>query len=170
MYFRFSCFLSLFKFFRWRLLERPDVFIATKAPYLSQQMFYNTGHKVPYIRPVSSYLGVKYNPKTLDIISNRRPGFTWDIVCVINSFIETCDSCTWKVWYPEELGGGGKGISWQKWTEHRAAIMIPYGWLQTITFYEFIAMGMPTLVPDPDMFTMYFFNTPQTQIAFTWLF
>ena len=126
--------------------------MATKAPYLSQQLFYNSGKKIPAVRPVSSYLGVTYNPQSLDIISNRRPGFTWDVACVINAYIESCKTCNWRVWYPEELG---ESTSWGNWTQHRAALMIPYGWLQTITFYEFIAMAMPTLVPDQDLMTMF---------------
>ncbi|CAK9098180.1 Calcium-dependent protein kinase 2 (PfCDPK2) [Durusdinium trenchii] len=123
---------------------------ATKAPYLSLQVYSHTSLKLPAIRPLSLYTQpvIYSGAESREVLLNRRPVPFWNRRLLMNSFAEL-NGFHFRFEVVERLADK----SYSNWLSHRAGIYYPYDWLQTMGFYDWINMGLPTFVPDTPMYT-----------------
>lgn len=153
--------LELYHAFRDQLALNPRSTFATKAPYLSMQIYYHTAVKIPAVRPTSLYTApaAYTGERKGEVLVNRRPGkgagWIWDLPWILQSFADHAAG-----------GNGGYGTTplrfvsaaavpggWKEWTTFSAAVYFPYEWLQTMTLYDWVNMAIPTFVPDSPLYT-----------------
>eukprot|EP00435_Cladocopium_sp_Y103_P012932 s1706_g3.t1 len=141
---------SLYQAFVDELSQDPRNSFATKAPYLSLQIYSHTSLKFPSVRPLSLYTQpVTYSgAKSTEILLNRRPVLFWNRRLLLNSvaYLNGFD-----LKFQEVKSLSDKTFS--NWLSHRAGLYFPYDWLQTMGFYDWINMAFPTFVPDTPMYT-----------------
>lgn len=137
---------------------------AVVSPHLSALLFWHTGVRVPVVRPLGIYTYATYRPSLRDVLVTKQIVHFWDIVCVLNQFSVTLseaesarDTRFWLRRYNatrfvhlKQL----KDSSWRNWARHRAAVMLPYD-PQLMTFYELYAIGVPLLVPGPELLPVF---------------
>eukprot|EP00434_Breviolum_minutum_P016402 symbB.v1.2.014457.t2/scaffold1056.1/size140729/6 len=147
---------SLYQSFKDELAQDPRNSFATKAPYLSLQIYSHTSLKFPAVRPLSLYtLPVVYSgANSTMVLLNRRPVHFWNRRLLLNSFA-FLNGFDLRFQEVKDL----KDPSFSNWLSHRAGLYFPYDWLQTMGFYDWINMAFPTFVPDTPMYAFTMMGT-----------
>merc|ERR1712014_198759 len=67
------------------------------------------------------------------------------------------------------LRAQGNKARYVDWAAFKAGVFFPYDWLQTMAFYDWVNMGLPTFVPDLPIFAFTRgTNHPDEWRATTW--
>lgn len=145
--------LSLYRRFRDRLAQDPRNTFATVAPYISFQILHHVPVEVPAVRPVSLYTlpAVYSGISTHEVLLNKRPIAFWDLAVLMDTFARL-NNKELRFLDATELFALGRH-TFEDWAAFRAAVYYPYDWLQTMAFYDWVNMGLPTFVPDLPMYT-----------------
>lgn len=162
--------LQLYRYFRDSIAQDQRSTLATVAPYISLQMFYNLPVEVPAIRPLSLYTlpAVYTATRANEVLLNKRPIAFWDPSAILNACLRAGKEEALQFIDAAELYKFGRS-SYHDWGEFRAAVYFPYDWLQTLTFYDWVNMGIPTFVPDTPLYTYASgTNAPGELDATTW--
>ncbi|CAE8651875.1 unnamed protein product [Polarella glacialis] len=132
------------------LAKDPRNTLATKSPYISWQLYGHLPLKIPAIMPLSLYTQPALYSGTLaqGVLLNKRPVHFWDRRLMLET-IARHNSFDWIFFDANEL----IGARYQHWCSYRAGVYFPYDWLQTMAFFDWVNMGIPTFVPDTPMFT-----------------
>ncbi|CAE7302240.1 ubiE [Symbiodinium sp. CCMP2592] len=111
---------------------------------------------MPAVRPLSLYAQpVTYSGgNSTTVLLNRRPVLFWNRQVLFNSLAEL-NSVNLRFRHVTELTDKSFG----NWLSHRAGVYYPYDWLQTMAFYDWVNMGLPTFVPDTPMYTFTILGT-----------
>ncbi|CAJ1388462.1 unnamed protein product [Effrenium voratum] len=147
---------KLYRAFVDELANDPRTSWATKAPYLSLQIYSHTGLQIPAVRPLSLYTPpVTYTgANATAVLLNRRPVLFWNRRLLLNSLAKI-NGIPLTFQTVSDL----PDKSYSNWLSHRAGLYFPYDWLQTMGFYDWINMGLPTFVPDTPMYTFTMLGT-----------
>eukprot|EP00927_Polykrikos_kofoidii_P066313 TRINITY_DN6193_c0_g2_i1.p1 TRINITY_DN6193_c0_g2~~TRINITY_DN6193_c0_g2_i1.p1 ORF type:complete len:756 (+),score=114.41 TRINITY_DN6193_c0_g2_i1:62-2329(+) len=140
--------LGFYKHFRdWLVQDRRSTF-ATVAPYISAQLLFNMPVEVPAVRPLSLYTlpSVYSASRPTEILVNKRPIAFFDLMAILTSFADSSGR-DFSFVDAQTLYYVGK-VSFDDWAAFRAGVYYPYDWLQTMTLYDWINIGLPTFVPD----------------------
>merc|ERR1712087_857245 len=86
-----------------------------------------------------------------EVLLNKRPIAFWDLAVILDGFARVNGEPVDFVDATELFGLGRH--SFEDWAAFRAAVYYPYDWLQTMAFYDWISMGIPTFVPDIPIYT-----------------
>mmetsp|Transcript_125765 Transcript_125765/g.367540 ORF Transcript_125765/g.367540 Transcript_125765/m.367540 type:complete len:672 (+) Transcript_125765:49-2064(+) len=145
--------LSLYRRFRDLLVQDPRNTLATVAPYISLQILHHVPIEVPAVRPTSLYTlpAVYSGACAREVLLNKRPISFWDLAVLMDTFARL-NSKDLSFIDATELHQLGR-FSFKDWAAFRAAVYFPYDWLQTMAFYDWVNMGLPTFVPDLPMYT-----------------
>ncbi|CAE8614641.1 unnamed protein product [Polarella glacialis] len=132
------------------LAKDPRNTLATKSPYISWQLYGHLPLKIPAIMPLSLYTQPALYSGTLaqGVLLNKRPVHFWDRRLMLET-IARHNNFDWIFFDANEL----RGARYQHWCSYRAGVYFPYDWLQTMAFFDWVNMGIPTFVPDTPMFT-----------------
>jgi len=146
--------LDLYRYFRDTLSQDSRSTLATVAPYISLQMFYNMPVEIPAVRPLTLYTlpAVYTATRAQEVLVNKRPIAFWDTSAVLNACVKAGGINDLSFVDAAELYKVGE-TSYEDWGNFRAAIYFPYDWLQTLTFYDWVNMGLPTFVPNSPLYT-----------------
>lgn len=140
--------LGFYKEFRDKLTMDPRSTYATVAPYISLQLLYHMPAEVPAVRPLSLYtLPATYTAtREKDVFVGKRPIAFFDISRVLGAFSLANERQLNFVDAAEMFKLGT--VAFQDIASFRAGVYFPYDWLQTMAFYDWINMCLPTFIPD----------------------
>ena len=147
---------QLYQVFLDELAQDPRNSFATVAPYLSLQVYRHTSLQLPAVRPLSMYTQpVTYSGgNSTEVLLNRRPVLFWNRQLLFNSLAQL-NGINLRFRHVHQLPDKTFG----SWLSHRAGVYFPYDWLQTMAFYDWINMALPTFVPDTPMYTFTMLGT-----------
>lgn len=145
--------LALYRRFRDNIAMDQRSTLATVAPYISLQILHHVPLEVPAVRPLSLYTlpAVYTAARRQEVLLNKRPIAFWDVAALLDKFAQLSGKDLDFV-DATELFSLGR-YSFQDWAAARAAVYFPYDWLQTLAFYDWVNMGLPTFVPDLALYT-----------------
>jgi len=146
--------LELYRSLRDRVAQDPRSTLATVAPYISLQMFYHLPVELPAVRPLSLYtLPAMYTAdKPFEVLVNKRPIAFFDVASMLEACVRMGGEDRLQFVDAGGLYHSGKH-AYSDWASFRAAVYFPYDWLQTLSFYDFVNMAIPTFIPDSPLYT-----------------
>lgn len=142
----------------------PRSSAATVAPYISLQIYYHAPVQLPAIRPASLYtLPATYaSANAQDVLVNKRPSSFFYVSELFSSFARLHGK-PFRFVDTDSLKATDR-TSYQDWACFRAAVYLPYMWLQTMTFYDWANMGIPLFVPNTPLYAF----APGTNARAAW--
>ncbi|CAJ1453562.1 unnamed protein product, partial [Effrenium voratum] len=128
-----------------KLLESPEVVLATNNPLLTEQIAFQAGAVLPVVRPHARFTQAVYAPtRPNDAMLVSRTKFLWvTLDCALRLFLD--DS------YPIKftIANSDSKLPFREMAAHRAVVLMP--WEHALmAFFEFYSMGVPLLMPDAD--------------------
>ncbi|CAE8589040.1 unnamed protein product, partial [Polarella glacialis] len=151
--------LHIYSRFTDSLSKDPRNTFATVAPYVSMQMFHHLPTEVPAISQAGT------------VLLNKRPQYFWQGAMIAavaeaifrknhnnhnnnnNNNNDNSNNNNINLPQPLSFATECRQCSFQQLADFRAAVFFPYDWLQTMAFYDFINMAVPTFVPDTPFYT-----------------
>ncbi|CAE7241959.1 unnamed protein product [Symbiodinium natans] len=128
------------------------------APPIAAQGYWQTGVRMPVVRPVARYASVagpsapSQPAPSQDVLITKQVFTFWDFQCLLNSALSSWGMPPkWSFRYMTHL----KDRSWRAWASYRAAVVLPYD-PQTLVFYELYSMAVPLLVPSKALLPLFF--------------
>ena len=153
----------------WELFQRmvvddpnESVVLSSNNLILSEQVFYQTGIRVPVVRAHGLYTGVSYTPIRLnEILMWRAPLYIYDpLSCAFENFFELTQN------YPFRFHQMGEGIS-MKYSDivlFKAVLLIPWDHA-LMTFYELYSMGIPLFMPNSNWMYRFLYQRGQLSVG-----
>ncbi|CAJ1360430.1 unnamed protein product [Effrenium voratum] len=121
------------------LASLPSSLFVSNNPLHSEQVAWQSGVRLPVLRPVVLYLKERYNPQRLEEVLVPEPREACVLYCVLRAFVPSG--------YPLRfLGKADTDRSYQSFVAFRAVVLFPHDFA-LMTFYEFYAMGVPLFMP-----------------------
>eukprot|EP00927_Polykrikos_kofoidii_P054553 TRINITY_DN48961_c0_g1_i1.p1 TRINITY_DN48961_c0_g1~~TRINITY_DN48961_c0_g1_i1.p1 ORF type:complete len:799 (+),score=82.67 TRINITY_DN48961_c0_g1_i1:79-2475(+) len=129
---------------------------------LSEQIFYQSGRRLPYVRAHGLYTSMSYTPlKTSEILVWRAPLFTYStILCAMNRFLAGMPE------YPMSFRfvGESESLSYPEISSYQAVTLFPWDHA-LMTFYELYSAGIPLLMPGSDWMYRFLYQRGQLSVG-----
>lgn len=118
--------------------------LAVNNLILSEQIHYQTGVRVPYVRAHGLYTGMSYTPMKLkEVLVWRAPLFVYQTTrCTIMRFLQGLPEHPITYRFVEET----ESVPYKDMAGYRAVVLLPWDHA-LMTFYELYSAGMPLLLP-----------------------
>jgi len=146
------------------LARDPRNTFATVAPHVSLQIFHHVPVEVPAVRPLSLYTQPAFHTASRadEVLVNKRPTDFWKLTRLLDSCARLNSVAPLRFVETDSLAKSGRS-TYSDWAAFRAAVYFPYDWLQTMMFYDWLALGLPTFVQDTPMHTFATGSNPRTK-------
>eukprot|EP00929_Paragymnodinium_shiwhaense_P065703 TRINITY_DN32914_c0_g1_i1.p1 TRINITY_DN32914_c0_g1~~TRINITY_DN32914_c0_g1_i1.p1 ORF type:complete len:709 (-),score=137.80 TRINITY_DN32914_c0_g1_i1:491-2344(-) len=161
--------LRFYETFTKNLAADPRSTLATKSPYLSQQLLRHVAVQVPALRPASLYTqpATYTASRPQEVVVNRRPVSFWNVSALLTAYSASTESPL-TFTNVDELRQRGRA-SYKDFGACLAGVFYPYDWLQTMMLYDWANIALPVFVPDSPMYTFAVgTNTPDAWPAVSW--
>ncbi|CAE8588432.1 unnamed protein product [Polarella glacialis] len=121
------------------MASQPKSFFVSNNPLHAEQVVWQTGRRIPLLRPVVLYRDEVYNPTRENDILLPEPRDACVLNCLIRAFTPEG--------YPLKFfGKADTDRTFQAFTSFRAVVLFPHDFA-LMTFYELYAMGVPIFMP-----------------------
>ncbi|CAE6973173.1 unnamed protein product [Symbiodinium sp. CCMP2592] len=139
--------------------------MATNNLILSEQIFYQTGRRLPYVRAHGLYTEVSYSPKLLDqVLFWRSPLFAYATLrCAMFRFLEGFGQYPLKFYFLE----GSESVPYAKAVSYRAIAMLPHDHA-LMSFYELYSTATPLLLPSAEWMYRLLYMRGQLSVGERW--
>eukprot|EP00439_Symbiodinium_sp_Y106_P039649 s2576_g4.t2 len=139
--------------------------MATNNLILSEQIFYQTGRRLPYVRAHGLYTEVSYSPKLLDqVLFWRSPLFAYATLrCAMFRFLEGFGQYPLKFYFLE----GSESVPYAKAVSFRAIAMLPHDHA-LMSFYELYSTATPLLLPSAEWMYRLLYMRGQLSVGERW--
>eukprot|EP00439_Symbiodinium_sp_Y106_P073808 s1310_g13.t19 len=127
------------------VMDSPDLAeIAVNNLILSEQVYYQTGYRMPYVRAHGLYTGMAYAPSKLqNVLVWRAPLFSYVTTrCAVMHFIAANPGLNIDFRFMEE----GESLPYAEVATFKAVALIPWDHA-LMTFYELYSANIPLLMP-----------------------
>ncbi|CAE7258984.1 unnamed protein product [Symbiodinium necroappetens] len=127
------------------VMDSPDLAeIAVNNLILSEQVYYQTGYRMPYVRAHGLYTGMAYAPsKPQQVLVWRAPLFSYVTTrCAIMHFMAANPGLNIEFHFMEE----GESLPYAEVAAFKAVALIPWDHA-LMTFYELYSGNIPLLMP-----------------------
>ncbi|CAE7672925.1 unnamed protein product [Symbiodinium sp. CCMP2592] len=127
------------------VMDSPDLAeIAVNNLILSEQVYYQTGYRMPYVRAHGLYTGMAYAPSKLQhVLVWRAPLFSYVTTrCAVMHFIAANPGLNIDFRFMEE----GESLPYAEVATFKAVALIPWDHA-LMTFYELYSANIPLLMP-----------------------
>ncbi|CAE7867731.1 unnamed protein product [Symbiodinium microadriaticum] len=139
--------------------------MATNNLILSEQIFYQTGRRLPYVRAHGLYTEVSYSPTLLDqVLFWRSPLFAYATLrCAMFRFLEGFGQYPLKFYFLE----GSESVPYAKAVSFRAIAMLPHDHA-LMSFYELYSTATPLLLPSAEWMYRLLYMRGQLSVGERW--
>ncbi|CAK9022447.1 unnamed protein product [Durusdinium trenchii] len=121
------------------LAALPSSLFVSNNPLHSAQVDWQSGVRLPVLRPVALYITERFRPERLQEVLVPEPREACVLYCMLRAFTPEG--------YPFHfLGKADTDRSYQTFSTFRSVVLYPHDFA-LMTFYEFYAMGMPLFMP-----------------------
>ncbi|CAK9084833.1 unnamed protein product [Durusdinium trenchii] len=139
--------------------------LATNNLILSEQIFYQTGRRLPYVRAQGLYTEVVYSPQLVDqILFWRSPLFAYATLrCAIARFLEGLPQYPLNFYFLQ----GSESVPYKKAVSFRAAALLPQDHA-LMSFYELYSANLPLLLPSAEWMYRLLYMRGQLSVGERW--
>eukprot|EP00928_Gymnodinium_smaydae_P089219 TRINITY_DN7320_c1_g1_i1.p1 TRINITY_DN7320_c1_g1~~TRINITY_DN7320_c1_g1_i1.p1 ORF type:complete len:759 (+),score=55.49 TRINITY_DN7320_c1_g1_i1:79-2355(+) len=141
--------------------------LAVNNMILSEQIFYQTGKRMPYVRAHGLYTGASYNPLYShdgEVLMWRAPLFAFATLrCAMSRFIESNKRMRVAFKFLED----DEHMSWKQASQYRTIVLLPWDHA-LMTFYEFYSMAVPLLLPSKEWMYRLIYQRGQLSVGERW--
>lgn len=136
--------------------------VAVNNLILSEQIFYQSGHRAPYVRAHGLYTGMSYVPlKPAEILVWRAPLFIYQTSqCAILRFLDGMTSYPINFRFVDE----SESIEYREASQFKAVVLLPWDHA-LMTFYELYSAGMPLLMPAAEWMYRFLYQRGQLSVG-----
>jgi len=127
--------------------EQATALLAVNNLILSEQIYYQTGLRVPYVRAHGLYTGMSYVPtKNQQVLIWRAPLFVYvSLRCTFMRFLQGIPDHPITYKFVEET----ESLAYAQIAQYRAVALLPWDHA-LMTFYELYSAGIPILLPSAE--------------------
>jgi len=127
--------------------QRVSAVLAVNNLILSEQIYFQTGWRVPYVRAHGLYTGMSYVPtRQKQVLVWRAPLFVYTTVhCTILRFLEGMPDYPIAFRFVDE----DESVPYQDMASYKAVMLLPWDHA-LMTFYELYSAAMPIMLPSAE--------------------
>lgn len=142
--------------------EGPSAVLAVNNLILSEQIFYQSGKRMPYVRAHGLYTGMAYVPlKATEVLVWRAPLFLYSTArCAIDRFMQGMPEYPITFRFMEE----DESLPYKEVGTHKAITLIPWDHA-LMTFYEIYSARIPLLMPAPEWMYRFLYQRGQLSVG-----
>eukprot|EP00927_Polykrikos_kofoidii_P046588 TRINITY_DN40777_c0_g1_i1.p1 TRINITY_DN40777_c0_g1~~TRINITY_DN40777_c0_g1_i1.p1 ORF type:complete len:805 (+),score=94.80 TRINITY_DN40777_c0_g1_i1:142-2415(+) len=142
-----------------------EAVLAVNNLILSEQVFYQTGKRVPYVRAHGLHTGVTYAPQLENqILFWRSPLFPYPtIACALGLFLEGSLEYPMRFRFLLETDS----LQYEKAMTYRAIGLLPHDHA-LMSFYELYSAGVPLMLPNADWMYRLLYMRGQLSVGERW--
>eukprot|EP00929_Paragymnodinium_shiwhaense_P006802 TRINITY_DN110760_c0_g1_i1.p1 TRINITY_DN110760_c0_g1~~TRINITY_DN110760_c0_g1_i1.p1 ORF type:complete len:729 (+),score=93.03 TRINITY_DN110760_c0_g1_i1:60-2246(+) len=139
--------------------------LAVNNLILSEQIFYQSGKRLPYVRAHGLYTNAAYDPKLQNrVLFWRSPLFAYSTLsCAVDRVLEIFPAYPLEFQWVEETWS----VPYETAAAHRAVAMLPHDHA-LMSFYELYSMGVPLLMPAADWMYRLLYMRGQLSVGERW--
>mmetsp|Transcript_44922 Transcript_44922/g.101686 ORF Transcript_44922/g.101686 Transcript_44922/m.101686 type:complete len:424 (+) Transcript_44922:945-2216(+) len=143
------------------VVDEPSTVLAVNNLILSEQVFYQTGFRLPYIRAHGLYTKVSYAPSKPAALFWRAPLFSYQTFrCAVGQFMAEFNGK-----YPLEIEFMDDGsIAYEDIVKFRSVVLVPWDHA-LMTFYEMYSMGIPIFLPQRTWMYRFLYQRGQLSVG-----
>eukprot|EP00429_Kryptoperidinium_foliaceum_P062109 CAMPEP_0176083718 /NCGR_PEP_ID=MMETSP0120_2-20121206/41888_1 /TAXON_ID=160619 /ORGANISM="Kryptoperidinium foliaceum, Strain CCMP 1326" /LENGTH=484 /DNA_ID=CAMNT_0017417509 /DNA_START=60 /DNA_END=1510 /DNA_ORIENTATION=+ len=142
--------------------EKPTAVLAVNNLILSEQIYYQSGYRMPYIRAHGLYTGMSYAPTRLnEVLVWRAPLFMYSTTrCAMDRFMQGMPDFPMFFKFMEE----DESIAYEDVAKYKAAVLIPWDHA-LMTFYELYSARVPLLLPAAEWMYRFLYQRGQLSVG-----
>merc|ERR1712129_481562 len=142
--------------------ERPTAVLAVNNLILSEQIFYQSGRRVPHVRAHGLYTGMSYAPFRLqEVLVWRAPLFMYQTAqCAVARFLQGMHHYPIGFRFLEE----SESLPYTEVGQYKATVIFPWDHA-LMTFYELYSAGMPLLLPAREWMYRFLYQRGQLSVG-----
>lgn len=139
--------------------------LATNNLILSEQIFYQTGHRLPYVRAHGLYTEVTYSPQMIQqVLFWRSPLFAYATLrCALYRFLEGIPQYPLNFYFLE----GTESVPYKKAASFRAVALLPQDHA-LMSFFELYSANVPLLMPSAEWMYRLLYMRGQLSVGERW--
>eukprot|EP00928_Gymnodinium_smaydae_P090055 TRINITY_DN73906_c0_g1_i1.p1 TRINITY_DN73906_c0_g1~~TRINITY_DN73906_c0_g1_i1.p1 ORF type:complete len:835 (+),score=90.29 TRINITY_DN73906_c0_g1_i1:78-2507(+) len=135
--------------------------LAVNNLILSEQTFYQTGYRLPYVRAHGLYTEMAYTPFLPQILMWRAPLFVYSTTrCAMIRFLQGMPDLQVSFRFLEE----SENLPYKEVAQHRAVALFPWDHA-LMTFYELYSAGIPLLLPQAEWMYRFLYQRGQLSVG-----
>lgn len=141
---------------------RPVAALAVNNLILSEQIYYQSGRRMPYVRAHGLYTGMSYAPLKLnEVLVWRAPLFMYSTTrCAIARFMQGMPE--YPVWF--RFMEEDESIQYSEVVKYKAVTLIPWDHA-LMTFYELYSARIPLLLPAAEWMYRFLYQRGQLSVG-----
>ncbi|KAF4692568.1 hypothetical protein FOZ60_013052 [Perkinsus olseni] len=133
-----------------RYMSSDRVLAAANNPILAEQIYYQTGHRWPTVRPHGLYTEATYTPIRKAVLVWRSILYIYDTFeCILAQFLEEAREVPEIEVSEFEFLKEGQTMSYAEASRYKAVVLLPWDHAQ-MTFYELYSMEIPIFIPSEE--------------------
>lgn len=141
---------------------QPSAIMAVNNLILSEQIFYQSGYRIPYVRAHGLYTGMAYTPlRPNQLLVWRAPLFMYNTVqCALFRFVQGMPEYPMDFKFVDEK----ESVPYQQAAQYKAVVLLPWDHA-LMTFYELYSAGVPLLLPAADWMYRFLYQRGQLSVG-----